>query len=158
MVPLIDNTLPLGYTKDRGSTARGMMQTEITLRNVLDESKAREGLIREQEIRSITVAAVVDTGAASLVICEELREKLGLRIVEERSVKLADGRRTACKLTEAVEVHWKDRHWPCAAVVIPNAETALLGAIPIEGMDLMINPKTQELVGVHGDTVEYMVF
>jgi len=136
----------------------GMIQTEIRLRNATDESKAREGLIREQEIRSITVTAVVDTGAASLVISEELREKLGLCIVEERSVKLADGRRTACKLTEAVEVHWKDRHWPCAAVVIPNAETVLLGAIPLEGMDLMINPKTQELVGVHGDTVEYMVF
>jgi clan AA aspartic protease len=136
----------------------GMIQTEITLRNTTDESKVREGLIGEQEIRSITVTAVVDTGAASLVINEELREKLGLCIVEERSVKLADGRRTACKLTEAVEVHWKDRHWPCPAVVIPNAETVLLGAIPLEGMDLMINPKTQELVGVHGDTVEYMVF
>ena len=136
----------------------GMINAEITLRNVLDESKAREGLIGEKDIRSVTVTAVVDTGAASLVISEGLREKLGLSIVEERSVKLADGRRTACKLTEAVEVHWKDRHWPCAAVVIPNAETALLGAIPIEGMDLMINPKTQELVGVHGDTVEYMVF
>jgi clan AA aspartic protease len=136
----------------------GMIQTEITLRNAADESKAREGLIKEQEIRSITVTAVVDTGAASLVISEEQRNKLGLSIVEERSVKLADGRRTACKLTESVEVHWKDRHWPCAAVVIPSAETVLLGAIPLEGMDLMINPKTQELVGVHGDTVEYMVF
>jgi len=135
----------------------GMIQTEITLKNATDESKAREGLIREQEIRSITLTAVVDTGAASLVISEELREKLGLCIVEERSVKLADGRQTACKLTETVEVHWKNRHWPCAAMVIPNAETVLLGAIPLEGMDLMINPKTQELVGVHGDTVEYMV-
>jgi len=135
----------------------GMIKTEIILKNAADESKAREGLIGERGIRSITVSATVDTGAVSLVISEELREKLGLRIVEERSVKLADGR-TACRLTEAVEVHWKDRHWPCAAVVIPNAETVLLGAIPLEGMDLMINPKTQELVGVHGDTVEYMVF
>ena len=141
----------------RGLIAMGMIQTEITLKNATDESKAREGLIREQEIRSITLTAVVDTGAASLVISEELREKLGLCIVEERSVKLADGRQTACKLTETVEVHWKNRHWPCAAMVIPNAETVLLGAIPLEGMDLMINPKTQELVGVHGDTVEYMV-
>jgi clan AA aspartic protease len=143
---------------DRGLIAMGIIHTEITLRNAMDESKAREGLIGEQEIRSITVTTVVDTGASSLVISEELREKLGLSVVEQRSVKLADGRRTACKLTEAVEVHWKDRHWPCPAVVIPNAETVLLGAIPLEGMDLMINPKTQELVGVHGDTVEYMVF
>ena len=143
---------------DRRLIAMGMIQTEITLKNAFDEGKVSEGLIKENEIRAITVTAVVDTGAASLVISEELREKLGLRIMEERSVKLADGRRTACKLTEAVEVHWKDRHWPCAAVVIPNAETVFLGAIPLEGMDLMINPKTQELVGVHGDTVEYMVF
>jgi len=143
---------------ERRLISLGMIQTEITLRNAADESKASEGLIKENEVRSIVVTAVVDTGAASLVISEELREKLGLRTVEERSVKLADGRRTACKLTESVEVHWKDRHWPCAAVVIPNAETVLLGAIPLEGMDLMISPKTQELAGVHGDTVEYMVF
>jgi hypothetical protein len=37
----------------------GMIQTEITLKNAFDESKAREGLIGEQKIRAITVTAVV---------------------------------------------------------------------------------------------------
>ena len=136
----------------------GMVRAEITLKNVIDKGKAREGLISEQDVRSITVNSVVDTGAASLVINEELRQKLGLTEMEEKSVKMADGRRVACKLTEAVEVRWKDRSWACPAVVIPGAESVLLGAIPLEGMDLMINPKTQELVGVHGDTVELMLF
>ena len=136
----------------------GTVHAEITLKNAFDGSKVREGLIREEDVRSISLTAVVDTGAATLVINEELRQKLGLGIAEERSAKMADGRRVNCKLTEAVEVHWKDRFWACPAVVLPGAETVLLGAIPLEGMDLMINPKTQELVGVHGDTVEYMAF
>jgi len=42
--------------------------------------------------------------------------------------------------------------------MLAGAENVLLGAIPLEGMDLMINPKTQELVGVHGDTVEFMAY
>ena len=136
----------------------GMVHAEITVRNAIDEGNARKGLISEQEVRSITVNAVVDTGAASLVINEEQCQKLGLGIVEERSAKMADGRRVDCKLTEPVEIRWKDRRWPCAAVVVPGAESVLLGVIPLEGMDLMINPKTQELTGVHGDTVELMLF
>ena len=146
----------LRVTLNYREIALGMAHADITIRNVFDAGKVREGLIGEQNVRSINVRAVVDTGAASLVINEEQCKELGLNIVEERSAKLADGRRILCKLTEAVEVRWKDRHWPCAAVVIPGAESVLLGAIPLEGMDLMVNPKTQELIGVHGDNIEYL--
>jgi hypothetical protein len=41
-------------------------------------------------------------------------------------------------------------------VVIPGAEFVLLGAIPLEFMDLMVHPAKQELVGVHGDNIELM--
>ena len=136
----------------------GTVYAEITLKNVADEVKFREGLIGEQDIRTLTVTSVVDTGAGSLVINEELCQKLGLVIKEERNVGMADGRWVAAKLTEAVEVCWKDRQWPCAAIVIPGAKHVLLGAIPLEGMDLMVHPKTQELAGIHGDTAEFMAF
>ena len=135
----------------------GTVHAEITLKNAADEVRLREGRLKEQEVRAVTVNAVVDTGAATLVINEELRQKLGLIIVEERSVRLADGGRTDCKLTEPVDICWKDRHWVCTAAVLSNAESVLLGLIPLEGMDLMVCPKTQELVGVHGDVIEFMV-
>jgi clan AA aspartic protease len=134
----------------------GTVQTEITLKNAADWVNAKTGLIREQEVRSITVTAVVDTGAASLVISEEICQKLGLGIERERSARVADGRRVFCKVTEPVKVEWKDRDTSCDAMVIPGAETVLLGAIPLEGMDLMIHPAKQELVGVHGDNIEYL--
>jgi hypothetical protein len=39
----------------------------------------------------------------------------------------------------------------------PKSGDGFVRGIPLEGMDLMINPKTQELVGVHGDVVELML-
>jgi len=134
----------------------GTVHAEITLKNAFDEEKVHEGLIREEEVRSITVTAVVDTGAASLVINEELCQKLGLGIEMERNARVADGRRVNCKVTKPVKIYWKNRRTSCEAMVIPGAETVLLGAIALEGMDLMVNPVALELEGVHGDTEEFM--
>jgi len=134
----------------------GTVYADITLKNVVDEGNARNGLIREDEVRSITVKAVVDTGASTIVINEEQRQKLGLAKIKERRARLADGNRVPCWRTEAVNIYWEDRGCSCDAVVIPQAGKVLLGAIPLEGMDLIIHPKTQELVGAHGDEVEYM--
>jgi len=132
----------------------GTTYAEITLKNAYDEGKAREGLIKEHEVRSVTVQAVVDTGAMSLVINEELQQKLGLKVMRVRSALVANGQRVTCNETEPVEIYWKDRGASVNAVVIPGAELVLLGVIPIEHMDLMVNPVTQELVGAHGDLVE----
>jgi hypothetical protein len=61
--------------------------------------------------------------------------------------------RSACDITEPVEIHWQNRHSVCEAVVLPSASEVLLGAIPLEDMDLVIHPATQQLVGAHGDEV-----
>jgi hypothetical protein len=56
-----------------------------------------------------------------------------------------------------VEIRWKDRESSCKAVVLPDETDVLIGALPLEEMDLMIHPKTQELVGAHGDTARNVV-
>ena len=132
----------------------GTVHAEITLENARDKGKAQEGLIKAEDVRAVTVQAVVDTGAMSLVIDEELRQKLGLTIQGEKNALVANGQRVNCKVTEAVEVHLKNRISILSAVVIPGAKKILLGAIPLEDMDLIVNPVTQELVGAHGDSVE----
>jgi len=135
----------------------GTVHAEITLKNMADEIRVKDGHLRKEDVRAVTVNAVVDTGAASLVINEELCQFLGLETKEERNARVADGRWVHCRITEGVEVQWKDRRTLCPAMVIPNSETVLLGAIPLEGMDLMVNPGKQELVGVHGDEVEFLL-
>ena len=136
----------------------GMTRTEITLKNVRDEGYAKGGHIKEEEVRAANVTAVVDTGSMSLVITEELREKLGLGLKGEKIVKTANGQRVTCQVTEAVDIIWKNRDMILQALVVPGAEDVLLGAIPLEGMDLMVNPVTQELVGIHGDREEFILY
>ena len=131
----------------------GMVNTEITLKNVFDEGKMAEGLIKEEDVRSVTVTAIVDTGSMYLVINEELRQKLGLGLKEERTARVASGEKVKCRATEAVEIHWKNRSTVCPAIVIPGAQSVLFGAIPMEAMDLAVNPVTQEVIGAHGDEV-----
>ena len=131
----------------------GLVHAEITLKNAKDMMKAEERLILDHEIRQTIVNALVDSGAWTMVINEVTREKLGLDAEKTVGGTLADGTRTEYRLSGPLEVSWKDRSLICEAVIIPNAEENLLGAIPLEAMDLMIKPGSQELVGVHGDQI-----
>jgi clan AA aspartic protease len=128
-----------------------MVHTEITLINVDDGIKAQIGVIKSEEIRTVTVTALVDTGTMKPVISEELRQKLGLEIKEEKNASFANGQRVPCKVAGAVEIKWKNRSTLIQPLVLPDAKQVLLGVIALEDMDLMVNPVTQELVGVHGD-------
>jgi len=133
----------------------GIVHTEITLKNLYDNRDAQKGHIKPEDVRTETVTAIADTGSMYLVITEELRRKLGLEIKEERTAHIANGQQIISKITESVEIHWKDRETALPAMVIPGAEKILFGALPMEAMDLMVNPVTQEVAGVHGDRVEF---
>ena len=52
---------------------------------------------------------------------------------------------------------WKNRRTTCEALVLPDAEDILLGAIPLEALDLTINPRKEEVVGAHGDQILHRV-
>jgi clan AA aspartic protease len=135
----------------------GLVFTDITLKNAVDVSVAASGTVKDHTIRQAAVRALVDTGAWTLVINETMREKLGLRILETTTGTLADGTKGEYCLAGPVEVSWKNRRTNCDALVLPNADETLLGAIPLEAMDLMIHPRTEEVVGVHGDQVVHSV-
>jgi clan AA aspartic protease len=135
----------------------GEVRTEVTLVNIGDKEVADRGYMPQDQIRRLTVNAVVDTGAWTLVINEKTREKLGLRVEEAREVTLAGGIKAPGGVTEPVRVYWKDRRTTCEAVVIPDEEDVLLGALPLEGMDLTVNPLRNEVVGAHGDTLRIVV-
>ncbi|MDR2435599.1 MAG: aspartyl protease family protein [Treponema sp.] len=135
----------------------GTFAEEITLANARDIGNARDGLILDTKIRAVTLDAVPDTGAWTLIINEETRQKLGLAILETVKSSLADGSTTQYGLTEPVEIRWKDRRTSQEAVVIPNASDILLGALPLEGMDLYVDPVNQRLAGVHGDQRVHLV-
>ena len=134
-----------------------MVQAEIVLVNIYDLRDAKHGIIKENQIRQISLTAIVDTGAITLVINEDIRQKLGLEIEGSRLVTLADGTRHTFSVTEPVNIKWKNRDTACRALLMPNSSYVLLGSIALEDMDLMVNPVKQELVGAHGDEAMCLV-
>ena len=135
----------------------GYVFEEITLKNSADVSNAASGIINEREIRQKTVEVLVDTGCFTMVIDEELRRELGLRIVGERVVNLADKTRVICKEAESVDIHWKDRSASMRPGVLPETDKILLGALPLEDMDLIVDPAREKLTGRHGDKALYFI-
>jgi clan AA aspartic protease len=109
------------------------------------------GIIKEAEVRQVTVNAVVDTGAGPLVINEALRQQLGLRVLRSSTVTVAGNEKSACAIIEPVTIRWKDRETTCRALLLPNEKETLLGVIPLEDMDLLVNPVDRCLAGAHGN-------
>jgi clan AA aspartic protease len=130
----------------------GKVTEEITLANAGDKRLVGTGALKA--VRQVTVNAIVDTGASTLIINEETRRQLGLVIEGTRRTTFANGAQEECGRTEPVNIRWKDRDCNCSAVVVPGVQSILLGAIPLEDMDLLVDPVKQQLVGAHGDVVE----
>ncbi|MDR2661930.1 MAG: hypothetical protein LBC31_02920 [Treponema sp.] len=140
-----------------------VFREEITLANAVDISNARNGLIPDTKVRKITIEAMPDTGVWTetkglLVINEEIRQKLGLAVEETSESTLADGKTDTYDVTEGVKIQWKDRSIILPAVVVPDAKDILLGALPLEAMDLMVDPVRERLVGVHGDQPLHVLY
>jgi clan AA aspartic protease len=135
----------------------GHVNTQITLKNMRDIFRVKEGIIQEPEIRQTTVNVMVDTGATMLVINEELSQQLGLDTIGEREISFANDATEKCKVTEPLEINWKDRSITLPALVVKDAPEFLLGVMPLEGMDLMVDTVNERLVGAHGDHFVYRV-
>ena len=128
----------------------GTVYAEITLKNAIDADACERNVMKEDEVRQTVVQAVVDTGAMTLVINEQLRQQLGLGIVGSKVATLANNVKETVKIAEPVDVHWKNRSMTCRPWVVGSGRV-LLGAIPLENMDLIVDPSAQELVGAHGE-------
>jgi len=123
----------------------GLVFTDIELVNYDDTFLARKKMLPSSDIRSMTVNALVDTGAYMLVIGENVRSQLGIEITGEEVATLADGTHATLKVAGPVEVRFKNRHTIVEALVIPGNSQVLLGAIPLEGLDVIIDPNKNEL-------------
>jgi clan AA aspartic protease len=129
----------------------GLVYAEITIKNVGDLMAVKRRLMREDEIRSVVVKALVDTGAWTLVISEEISRKLGLDAESMRQSTLADGTKQIYKQMEPVRIYCENRESTLSPMMIQGADEVLLGAIPLEEMDLIVDPRNEKLIGRHGD-------
>ncbi len=124
----------------------GYVYADIELTNEDDVALSRDGYLPENQIKKVSTRALVDSGAYDLIINQEVQEKLKLRVRGTRLVKLADETIIEVDIVGPVEVRFETRATTVRALVLPDAEEVLLGAIPLEGLDVIIDPLRERLL------------
>ncbi|HEX8401663.1 MAG TPA: clan AA aspartic protease [Allosphingosinicella sp.] len=94
---------------------------------------------REPDLRPVLQRALVDTGSTFLVIAEHVAIQLGFEELESREITLADGARVKKPYVGPVEIRAFGRRAFVGAIV--GGDETLLGAIPMEDMDLAVHPE-----------------
>ena len=134
-----------------GEKEMGYVYADIELVNEDDVALHRHGILPENEIKRITCRVLVDTGAWDLVINEEVQKQLNLRVVERRTVKMADETLLDVDVVGPIEIRFENKRTLAEAVVLPDTSEVLLGAYPLQGLDAFIDAKRERLL-VHPDS------
>ena len=124
----------------------GYVYAELELVNENDTALAKAHVIGQEEVRKITVNALVDTGAVSMCINETVQGQMKFPVIGVRKAQMANHHIIEVPLVSFVGVHFKNRYALCSAMVLPGDSEIFLGSIPLEEMDVLIHPQRQELI------------
>ena len=124
----------------------GLVYADIELINAVDAENAKKNIIGIDEIRKVSLNVLVDSGAYMMAINETIQSQLELPFIEKRKVQVADNRIVEYDVVGPVYVKFANRKATCNTFVLPGDSEPLLGAIPMEEMDVMIHPQRQELI------------
>jgi clan AA aspartic protease len=98
---------------------------------------------RVPQSEPIAVDALADTGSVFLAIPEPIRLRLALEEVSQKEVTLADGSKKMVPYVGPIETRFKNRVAYVGAIVM--GDEVLLGAIPMEDMDLVVLPHQRQV-------------
>ena len=110
----------------------GLTTSKITLSNP-----------RRADLAPVEIEALADTGALHLYIPRHIQIQLDLDKVEDREVTLADGSQKLVPYVGPVMINFMNRSGFTGALVL--GDEALIGAIPMEDMDLVVIPSSRTL-------------
>ncbi len=98
---------------------------------------------RKPELQPVEIDALADSGSVHLCIPSHVQIQLGLEEISQKEVTLADGSKKLVPYVGPLELRFKNRVGFAGALVM--GDQVLLGAIPMEDMDLVVIPKTRTL-------------
>ncbi|MBY0425002.1 MAG: hypothetical protein K2Q22_05130 [Cytophagales bacterium] len=124
----------------------GPVYAEIELINSGDLGMVKRGYMDKDDVKRIWVNALVDKRTYMLCINEKIKEQLQLPVLDQRKAQIATGEIVSCDVVGPVDIRFKNRESTLRAMVLPGDSEVLLGAIPLEDMDVLIHPLRQELI------------
>ena len=133
MKPLLTTT----WVKERNGMGR--VTVKILVSNNQKVQLAETGALPKEQVAHFELDAVADSGSTSLILPQDVVDRLGFPPLGETIVGYGDGRRERRATVDQVRVDVLGRHGTFQAVVEPNRTTALLGAIVMETLDLVVD-------------------
>lgn len=133
------------------NTDMGKVVVELELFNSDDEGLCANGMLTPAKIRHTKLEALVDMGSTLLSLPQEDIDKIGLRFYRESISKFAKGQKAVRKIYGPVTIKVMGRIDSVLALAGHSGMPALLGQIPLEGLDLMVDSKRQRLIPGHPD-------
>jgi len=126
---------------------QSLAETRIQQGEQVGHIHADVGLTNYYAGRSVAVRALIDTGTTELFVTAQIARELGFDLEEvgRKYVTVADGRRVYVPRLMGVQIHFEDRSYLTEALVMGTE--CLVGVVPLEVMDLIVDPKLQRLVG-----------
>ena len=123
----------------------GEVKVEVQLENAVDRGMELRGVLEPEKVRAFKASVLVDSGAMTLVLPQEQVEALGLLEVGKVIVRYVDERKEERPVASAVTVRVGDRAATLDCVVGPPNSEPLLGQVPLEIMDLIVDCAEQKL-------------
>jgi clan AA aspartic protease len=124
----------------------GLTYTEVELLRADDLALERAGYLSADQVNRIRVLTLVDSGADLLTLSRSLSQRLKLAKVDEVDAELANGDVMRADVVGPVEVRFQNRKTVVNAIVVEADTDVLLGAIPMQGMDVIVDPKREQLI------------
>ena len=125
----------------------GRVTTRITVENLKDLWDFERGMLPAEQVRRIEIMeALVDTGSTMFALPKRYIETLGLKKVRDRNVVTTAGVRNAA-VFDAVRLTIMGRDCTVEVMEVPDIAPALVGQIPLEILDLVVNPMAGTLTG-----------
>ncbi|MCY3024126.1 MAG: retroviral-like aspartic protease family protein [Planctomycetota bacterium] len=132
--------------KTKKGSDMGQVWQDLAVSNELDVGKAREGTLPKNQVRKVVVRALVDTGATMLALPREVIRQLGLFRKRTVPTLLGDGKLHRRTVWSVVTVRALRREAVVEVVEAPPGVPPLLGQLPLEALDLLVDTKAQRLV------------
>jgi clan AA aspartic protease len=125
----------------------GEIRVKAKLENEVDRMLCKRGYIKDAEVRSFEIDALVDTGAVLVLLPQDLVEKLGLEMNEKVVVTLAKDQKVELpRARGGITLTIGDRSMTTDCLVGPPTCEPLIGQIVLESLDLIPDPIKKTLV------------
>jgi clan AA aspartic protease len=138
----------------------GRVVTEAIIENMSDLAAVEMGHLPADKVRRIKVAdALVDTGATMLSLPTRIIRQLGLKKHSTRRVTTSRGVAEA-DVYATVRLTIKGRDCPMDVIEVPDDVPVLIGQIPLEYLDFVVDPQSRSLIGnpAHGGEQMYEMY